>query len=63
MASKRVAQVELSHCVSCGTCEKVCPKAAISVWKGCFANVNEALCVAWDDRLFAAPDTCNIWRK
>lgn len=45
MKSKRVALVNAGRCVSCGTCMKVCPKGAISVWKGCYASVNEDGCV------------------
>ena len=32
-------------CVSCGACRKVCPKNAVSIWKGCFAVVDTAACV------------------
>ena len=45
MASKRKATVDHSICVACGACAKVCPKGAISIWKGCFANVAEETCV------------------
>lgn len=39
------ASVALEICVACGACTKVCPKAAISIWKGCFASVNAETCV------------------
>ena len=42
---KRKATVNLSICVACGACAKVCPKEAISVWKGCYARVAEETCV------------------
>lgn len=42
---KRKATVDQSVCVACGACAKVCPKGAISVWKGCFATVAEEKCV------------------
>ena len=32
-------------CVSCGACRKVCPKNAVSIWKGCFAVVDTTACV------------------
>ncbi|MBQ4417405.1 MAG: 4Fe-4S binding protein [Butyrivibrio sp.] len=45
MASKRFARVDRSICVSCGACANVCPKEAIAVWKGCYAEVNTNLCI------------------
>ena len=45
MAAQRKATVAQSVCVACGACAKVCPKGAISVWKGCFATVVEEKCV------------------
>ena len=42
---KRKAKVDHSVCVACGACVKVCPKGAISVWKGCYARVTEEICV------------------
>ena len=44
MASKRFAQVG-EYCVACGSCLKVCPKEAISIWRGVTAQVDPALCV------------------
>ncbi len=45
MLSKRYAWADRSRCVACGACAKVCPKKAISVWKGCYARVTEETCV------------------
>lgn len=42
---RRKAAVDVSLCVACGCCVKVCPKNAISVFKGIYAVVDEALCV------------------
>lgn len=42
---KRRAQVEQDVCVACGCCVKVCPIAAISVYKGMYAVVDAAKCV------------------
>ena len=44
MASKRFARVG-RDCVACGCCVKVCPKAAVSVWRGVTAQVDPARCV------------------
>lgn len=42
---KRYASVMEKRCVACGACEKICPKAAIAVWKGCYARVDRDQCV------------------
>ena len=42
---QRHAFVDRGVCVACGACAKVCPKSAISVWKGCYARVDEEKCV------------------
>jgi len=43
--SPRHAVVDRSACVACGTCEDACPRNAIAVYQGMFANVQEELCV------------------
>ena len=40
MKSRKYAGVNIQKCVSCGTCIKVCPRSAVSVWKGCYAVVD-----------------------
>ena len=35
--AKRKASVQIKECVACGTCVKVCPVGAISVYKGLYA--------------------------
>lgn len=42
---KRKAIVNIRACVACGCCIKVCPKHAISIPKGVFAEINPELCV------------------
>ena len=42
---KKLAMPYKNICVSCGACRKVCPRAAISIWKGCYAVVDGAKCV------------------
>lgn len=42
---KRFAVVNEDRCVSCGACTQVCPRQAISVYKGCFARVDRERCV------------------
>lgn len=45
MASKRLAAVDGGRCVACGSCCKVCPKGAISVWRGVTAVVDGEKCI------------------
>lgn len=42
---KRKAFVNTNDCVACGCCIKVCPKQAISIWKGIFAKVHMDTCI------------------
>lgn len=42
---KKLAVVDKSVCVACGACVKACPKGAVSVWKGCYAQAEEGKCV------------------
>ncbi len=42
---KQKAIIDTSHCVACGCCVKVCPKAAISVPYGINAIIDGTLCV------------------
>ncbi|MDE7013057.1 MAG: 4Fe-4S binding protein [Kineothrix sp.] len=43
--AKRKATVNTRECVACGCCIKVCPKSAITVPEGVYAEVNRDLCV------------------
>ena len=42
---KKLAVVNPNICVACGACLKTCRKEALSIYKGCFAQVDEAKCV------------------
>ncbi len=44
MASKNIAVVN-SYCVACGSCVKVCPMQAITIYKGIIANIDYNRCV------------------
>lgn len=39
------AENEQDRCVACGVCVQVCPKDAISIYKGCYAVVDEEQCI------------------
>ena len=36
---------EQDRCVACGVCVKVCPKDAISIYKVCYAQIDEEKCI------------------
>ena len=42
---KKLAFVDKKTCVACGVCLKACRKEAISIYRGCFAQVEEDKCV------------------
>lgn len=42
---KKLAFVDQKICVACGICMKVCPKSAASIYRGCYAVMEEAKCV------------------
>lgn len=42
---KYKAIIKQDECVACGACVKVCPRQAISIYKGIFAAVDFAACV------------------
>ncbi len=44
--SLRHALVDVEACVACGTCVDVCPREAMSIFRGSFAQVQEDRCVA-----------------
>lgn len=42
---RKLAVIDKTICVACGACMKACPKGAISIYRGCFAQVDGAKCV------------------
>ena len=42
---KKTANVDRKVCAACGACMKACPKGAISIWRGCYAQVETEKCV------------------
>ena len=43
MAKK--ALVDKKVCVACGVCKKICPKKAVILYRGCYAQVDNDKCV------------------
>lgn len=58
MASKKCAAVDRHRCVACGACVKVCPKGALSVYRGCYAQVNSEQCVGCGKCSKTCPADC-----
>ena len=58
MISKKYAKVNRENCVACGSCMKECPKAAISIYRGCYAVVNELLCIGCGKCARICPSSC-----
>ena len=42
---RKKAVVNVHACVACGCCIKVCPKNAITIPTGIYANIDPGLCV------------------
>lgn len=42
---RKKAVVYQPECVACGTCVNVCPRGAIAIIHGVYAEVNEDLCI------------------
>ena len=43
--AKRYAVVDQSICVACGACADVCPREAISIWKGSYSVIDDERCI------------------
>ena len=57
---KKVATPDRKVCVAGGVCMKACPKNAISIYKGCYAVVEEAKCVGCGLCTKACPAGCIV---
>jgi len=55
---KKLAVPDKKICVACGVCLKVCPRGAISIYKGCYAMVDETKCVGCSLCAKACPAGC-----
>lgn len=43
--SKSIASLDRDACVACGCCLKVCPRQALSIYRGSYAVVDTDACV------------------
>ena len=52
---RKKASIPQNDCVACGSCVKVCPLGAINIYKGIYAQVDEAKCVGCGKCAVACP--------
>ena len=55
---KKLAAVDKTICVACGVCMKTCPRAAIYIYRGCYAVVEAEKCVGCGLCARACPAGC-----
>ena len=55
---KKIAIVDQSRCVACGVCVRACPRGALSIWRGCYVDVNRDTCVGCGLCAKACPAGC-----
>ena len=55
---KKAAFADPFRCAACGVCAKACPKGAISIYRGCYAQVDEEKCVGCGLCAKACPADC-----
>lgn len=55
---KKLASVNKNICVACGVCLKACPKGAISIYRGCFAQMEDDKCLGCGLCAKACPAGC-----
>ena len=60
---KKLAVPDLNVCVACGVCLKSCRKEALSIYKGCYAQVDESKCVGCGLCAKACPAGCITIRE
>ena len=60
---KKIAVPDQKICVACGVCTKTCPKAALSIHRGCYADVDDQKCVGCGLCAKACPAGCVEMRE
>ena len=60
---KRQAEIDRDRCVACGACCKVCPREALTIFKGCYAVVDGVRCVGCRKCAAVCPASAVIIRE
>ena len=55
---KKLACADKNVCVACGVCKKACPREAITIYRGCYAQIDPKLCVGCGLCAKACPAGC-----
>lgn len=55
---KKLAIPDKKICVACGVCLKSCRREAISIYRGCFAQMDDTKCVGCGLCVKACPAGC-----
>ena len=55
---KKLAVPNQKICVACGACMKACRRQAVSIYKGCYAQVDGSKCVGCGLCAKACPAGC-----
>lgn len=61
--AKKSAFADQSRCVACGACAKECPKNAIAIRKGCYAEIDASTCVGCGKCAKTCPAGCIEFRE
>lgn len=56
--TKKLAVTDRKICVACGACMKVCPKAAVQIYRGCYALMDPRKCVGCGKCANTCPAGC-----
>ena len=57
---RKIAVIDKNICVTCGVCAKTCPKNALSIYRGCYAQVDASRCVGCGLCAKACPANCIV---
>lgn len=60
---RKIAVIDKGICVACGVCVKTCPKNALSVFRGCYAQVDDSRCVGCGLCAKACPANCIVTKE
>ena len=58
MSMKKLAVIDKNICAACGVCLKTCRKGALTIHRGCFAQVDAEKCVGCGLCARACPAGC-----
>ena len=60
---KKLAYADRQICVACGVCVKTCSRDAISIHRGCYAQIDTEKCVGCGLCMKACPAGCIVLQE